>query len=121
MTFLFFEDNQPTKEAWQVLLNLGTTWNDAHISHFVREDHLSIELPGGIEDPEFSELDGAITDLKRSHNIKYFKGVDSPYANPEAIGRADFIHVIGEEPPAGFLMNEIEACGSDYVVAAGGW
>ncbi|MFK8003958.1 MAG: hypothetical protein AB8H86_30620 [Polyangiales bacterium] len=121
LSFLFFEDGQPTKAAWQALLALRTTWNGTHLSRFVREDgHLRIDLKAGVEDPEFSEFAGAVAELKRSDSIEYFKGVDSPYAGPEAMERADFILVADDVPAHGFLLNEIEAFGAPLACPACG-
>lgn len=89
------------------------TWNGTHLSQFVREDgQLRIDLKAGVEDAEFSELVGAVAELKRANSIEYFKGVDSPYAGPEAMERADFILVADDVPAHGFLLNEIEAFGA---------
>ena len=113
IAFLFFRDSQPTKAAWQTLRDFGDTWNSAHVNRFVREedDQLSVEFAAGVEDPELAELDEAIAVLKRTSDIRFFKGVDSPFNGPDALEHADFILAVGEGAPSGFLMNEIEAFG----------
>ena len=117
--YVFFEFEQSSEEAWKVIIEFKTFWNQESNSKIEQEEEgeLGILFKKGIDDPEMALLDRYLAQLKESHNINWFCGLDDTRGAIE-FEQADFISIVGDSYPLEFVKNadvaisDFAPCGS---------
>jgi hypothetical protein len=109
--WVYFESAQPTRAAWKALQAFAEEWNGTHESQWAKDlFDLNLQLPRGLEDAEHAALEAGLAKLKRKHRIVGLEAIPAPDSPEETLERA-YISLVGEGPPQGLVVNELEAFG----------
>lgn len=113
--YVIFEDEQPSKRAWQELFQLMKSWNDQHICQFLYDETVlgwNITFEEGLIDPEFEKLQQLLLELKDKENIVWFAGITREKEDEE-LETCAYLDFIGDGYPDEFYGKE-----SSYLIEA---
>lgn len=110
IAYLFFDFKQPDNQAWKVIAEFAIFWNKERNAKFKiqEEGEWEVILPGGLNDLEKQFLDRYLNQLKESHGIEWFSGIDDP-RRPEDYEKSDFIDIVGDRYSEDFITNKDKA------------
>lgn len=119
--YLFLLDDQPDPLAWNAVAAFARTWNASHQNLFTHDtdEEWSVVLPLGVSDKEMPVLEQALSDLKASHEVVWFKAVVD-HRRPEDYEKAPFVEIVGNTFPDKLVRNWKQATGPAWTCKACG-
>lgn len=104
------DEGEPQPVLRQALQRMTQPWNDSHTAQFVWRDEggfetFSVILQGGAHDPERPTLERHLDAIEQASGVRASCGTAGPMRTAERHARADFIKVLAEGAPMGFVTN----------------
>ncbi|MET0637512.1 MAG: hypothetical protein ABWZ25_15880 [Chitinophagaceae bacterium] len=111
--YVLAREEQPVDETWDVVNDFVVKWNAQYKNRFLKGEagEWSLQLAGGIKDEEYSLAHEAMHGLKNKYGVQYFLGL-TDRRSPADFEQADFIRVMGNTYPEGFVVNGSEIISS---------